>query len=36
VVASFHLDRLDEVVAQIEALYGARARHLPGGIVLLS
>lgn len=36
VVASFHIDRLNDVVAQIEALYGARARHLPGGVVLLS
>jgi transmembrane sensor len=35
-VASFHLDRLDEVISQMEALYGARARHLPAGIVLLS
>jgi transmembrane sensor len=35
-LASFHLDRLDEVVSQMEALYGARARYLPGGIVLLS
>ena len=34
--ASFHLDRLDDVVPQMEALYGAMARHLPGGIVLLS
>jgi transmembrane sensor len=35
-LASFHLDRLDEIVPQMEALYGARARELPGGIVLLS
>jgi transmembrane sensor len=35
-LASFHLDRLDEVVPQIEALYGATARYLPGGIVLLT
>jgi transmembrane sensor len=35
-LASFHLDRLDEVVPQIEALYGATARYLPGGVVLLS
>jgi transmembrane sensor len=35
-LASFHLDRLDEIIPQMEALYGARARHLPGGIVLLS
>lgn len=36
VVASFHLDRLDEIFPQMEALYGAKTRHLPGGIVLLS
>ncbi len=35
-LASFHLDRLDEIVPQLETLYGARARRLPGGIVLLS
>jgi transmembrane sensor len=35
-LASFHLDHLDEVVSQMEALYGATARYLPGGIVLLS
>lgn len=34
-VANFYLDRLDQVVPQIEALYGVRARYLPGGIVLL-
>lgn len=36
VVASFYLDRLDEIFPQVEALYGAKIRHLPGGIVLLS
>lgn len=35
-LASFHLDRLDDVVSQMEALYGAQVRRLPGGIVLLS
>jgi len=35
-LASFQLDRLQDVVPQIEALYGARVRNLPGGIVLLS
>lgn len=35
-LASFHLDHLDEVVPQMEALYGATPRYLPGGIVLLS
>lgn len=35
-IASFHLDRLDDVVTQMEALYQLKARHLPGGIVLLS
>jgi transmembrane sensor len=34
--ASFHLDRLDQIIPQMTALYGASARHLPGGIVLLS
>jgi transmembrane sensor len=34
-VANFYLDRLDQVVPQIEALYGVKARYLPGGIVLL-
>lgn len=34
--ASFHLDHLDEVVPQMEALYGATAHYLPAGIVLLS
>ncbi|GGF06584.1 sigma factor regulator VreR [Aliidongia dinghuensis] len=35
VVASFHLDRIDEVVAHIEQAFGARATVLPGGVVLL-
>lgn len=35
-LASFYLDRLDDVVPQIEALYGVEARRLPAGIVLLS
>jgi transmembrane sensor len=33
---TFHLDRLDEVIAQIGQLFGARVTSLPGGIVLLS
>jgi transmembrane sensor len=36
VVASFHLDRIDEVVAHVEEAFGARATFLPGGVVLLS
>jgi transmembrane sensor len=35
-IASFHLDRLDDVVTQMETLYRLTARRLPGGIVLLS
>jgi transmembrane sensor len=33
--ASFRLDRIDEIVPQIEQVFGARVRTLPGGIVLL-
>jgi transmembrane sensor len=33
--ASFRLDRLNVVVAQLQAALGARVRSLPGGIVLL-
>jgi transmembrane sensor len=33
--ASFRLDRMEDVVPQIERVFGARARSLPGGIVLL-
>ncbi|MTD92737.1 DUF4880 domain-containing protein [Hyphomicrobium sp. xq] len=35
-LASFYLDRLDDVIPQIETLYGAQVRRLPAGIVLLS
>ncbi len=35
-LATFQLSRLDDVVSQIEVLYGAQARWLPAGIVLLS
>lgn len=35
VQASFALDRLDDVVALIRDVYGARVTRLPGGIVLL-
>jgi transmembrane sensor len=33
--ASFRLDRIDDIVAQIERVFEARVRVLPGGIVLL-
>jgi transmembrane sensor len=33
--ASFRLDRMEDVVPQIERVFGASARTLPGGIVLL-
>lgn len=33
---TFHLDRLDDVVAQVRQLFGARVTSLPGGVVLLS
>jgi transmembrane sensor len=33
---TFHLDRLDDVVAEVRQLFDAEIRRLPGGIVLLS
>jgi transmembrane sensor len=33
---TFHLDHLDDFVAQAQSLFGANVRSLPGGIVLLS
>lgn len=33
---TFHLDHLDDFVAQAHSLFGANVRVLPGGIVLLS
>jgi transmembrane sensor len=33
--ASFRLDRVEDIVPQIERVFGARARVLPGGVVLL-
>jgi transmembrane sensor len=33
---TFQLDRLENFVAQVEQLFGAKARSLPGGVVLLS
>lgn len=33
---TFHLDRLDDFISQAESLFGAKARSLPGGLVLLS
>ena len=32
----FHIDRIDEVLVQIEQAFGVKAKTLPGGIVLLS
>jgi transmembrane sensor len=36
IFASFRLDRLDEVVTRVQKVFGARARTLPGGVVILS
>jgi transmembrane sensor len=33
---TFHLDHLDDFIAQAQSLFGANVRSLPGGIVLLS
>jgi transmembrane sensor len=33
--ASFRLDRIEDVVPQIEQVFGVRTRALPGGVVLL-
>lgn len=33
--AVFHLDQIDDAVSQIEYLAAARARHFPGGVVLI-
>jgi transmembrane sensor len=33
---TFQIDRLGDFVAQVERLFGAQARSLPGGVVLLS
>jgi transmembrane sensor len=33
---TFHLDRLDEVIAQIRQLFGPSVKYLPGGLVILS
>lgn len=33
--ASFRLDHIEEIIPQIERVYGARVRTLPGGLVLL-
>jgi transmembrane sensor len=33
---TFQLDRLETFVAQVEQLFGAKVRSLPGGVVLLS
>ena len=32
----FHIDRIDEVLLQLEQAFGVKAKTLPGGIVLLS
>jgi transmembrane sensor len=34
--ARFHIENVDEVVSQIQQVFGARVTSLPGGIVLLS
>ena len=36
ITGTFHLDRLDDFIAQTRALFGATVRSLPGGIVLVS
>jgi transmembrane sensor len=36
VLATFRVDRIDEVVPRLQAVFGLRVRNLPGGIVLLS
>ncbi|WP_456750871.1 MULTISPECIES: FecR family protein [unclassified Bradyrhizobium] len=33
---TFHVDKLDNFVAQVEQLFGARITSLPGGVVLMS
>lgn len=33
---TFQLDKLDNFVAQVEQLFGAKITHLPGGVVLMS
>jgi transmembrane sensor len=36
ITGTFHLDHLDDFIAQAQGLFGATVRTLPGGIVLLS
>jgi len=36
VSGTFHVDRLDDVIAQVQQAFGAQVTTLPGGIVLLS
>jgi transmembrane sensor len=36
VFASFRIDRIEDVVPRLQAVFGMRVRSLPGGIVLLS
>jgi transmembrane sensor len=33
---TFQLDKLDNFVAQVEQLFGAKITHLPGGVVIMS
>jgi transmembrane sensor len=33
---TFQVDKLDNFVAQVEQLFGARITSLPGGVVLMS
>ncbi|HEY0330258.1 MAG TPA: FecR domain-containing protein [Rhodopseudomonas sp.] len=36
ITGTFHLDRLDDFIAQTRVLFGTTVRSLPGGVVLLS
>ncbi|WP_370631428.1 DUF4880 domain-containing protein [Methylosinus sp. Sm6] len=36
VLATFHVDRIEEVVPRLQAVFGLAVRTLPGGVVLLS
>ena len=34
--ARFRIDNVDGILTMFQQIFGAKARHLPGGIVLLS
>jgi len=36
ILATFRIDRIEEVIPRMQAVFGVRVRALPGGIVLLS